>query len=184
MATAAVTMNVWNIEYYQTMKVTERARLKVARTQEYAPPRHIRFLAEVLLWYPFFAVTRDSAKLVLLLEGFEKYPASALLDEDVEKMPAELQELFKKMCRVIQLTDRVGLRDGFLIKGRINKLGELSQDIKGYADRFADAQTKLRSRVPAEQVQDYRDSFGAYANTKPTSDEFTDEDVKSTLLRF
>lgn len=184
MSTEALTMNVWNIEYYQTMKATERARLKVARTQEYAPPRHIRLLAEVFLWYPFFAVTRDSTKLVSLLEGFEKFPASILLDEDVENMPAELQELFKKICRVIQLTDHVGLRDGFLLKGRIDKLSDMSQHIKGYADRFADAQTKLRSRVPAEQVQEYRDSFAAYANGKPTPDEFTDEDVKSTLLRF
>jgi len=184
MSTAAVTMNIWNIEYYRTMKATERARLTVSRTQDYAAPRHVRFFAEVVLWYPFFAVTRDSTKLVSLLEKFERYPASVLLEEDVEKMPQELQDLFKKVCRVIQLTEVVGLRDGRLLKNNITKLGEMSQQIKGYADRFAYAQEKLRSRVPAEQVQLYQDSFAAYRSCEPKPEEFTDDDAKSTLLRF
>jgi hypothetical protein len=184
MSTAALTMNVWNIEYYQTMKATERARLTVARTQNYATPRYVRFLAELVLWYPFHAVTRDTTKLVSLLGKFETYPASVLLEEDVDKMPQELDDLFKKMCRVIQQTELVGLSDGRLLKNKITKWGELSQQIKGYADRFADAQNKLRSRVPAEQVQHYQESFAAYGNCEPTPEQFTDDDVKSTLLRF
>lgn len=184
MSTAALTMNLWNVEYYQTMKAAERARLTVARTQQYATPQHIRFVAEVVLWYPFFAVTRDLAKLVSLLEEFETYPASVLLEEDTERMPQELEGLFKRMCRVIQKTEIVGLRDGRLLKNNITKLSDLSQQIKGYADRFADAQEKLRSRVPAEQVHQYQESFAAYRNCEPTSEEFTDDDSKSTLLRF
>ena len=183
MSTAALTLNVWNVEYYQTMKTTERVRLTVARTQGYAIPRHIRFLAEVVLWYPFHAVTRDATKLVSLLEKFETCPASVLLEEDVEKMPQELQELFKKVCRVIRQTEVVGLRDGRLLKNNIDKLSELGQQISGYADRFADAQNKLRSRVPAEQVQHYQEAFAAYGNCEPAPEEFSD-DVKRPLLRF
>src|SRR5437879_6388965 len=179
MATAALTMNV---EYYQTMKAAERARLTVARTQEI--PHQVRFVAELVLWYPFFAVTRDSAKLVSLLEKFETYPATVLLEEDVERMPQELEDLFKKMCRAIRQTEIAGLRDGRLLKNNITKLGDLGQQIKGYADRFADAQNKLRSRAPAEQVRHYQESFAAYGNCEPTPEQFTDDDVKSKLLRF
>jgi hypothetical protein len=184
MSTAALTINVWNLEYYQTMRAAERARLTVARTQQYAVPQHIRFVAEVFLWYPFFAVTRDVAKLVSLLEKIETYPAYILLDEDAERIPQELEGLFKRMCRVIQKTEVVGLRDGRLLRNNINKWSELSQQIKGYADRFADAQEKLRSRVPAEQVQNYQESFAAYGSCEPSSIEFTSDDEKKTLLRF
>jgi hypothetical protein len=184
MSTAALTMNVWNIKYYQTMQATERARLKVTRTQDFTAPRHARFVAEVFLCGPFFLLTRNTTKLVSLLEKFETYPASVLLEEDVEKMPQELQELFKKVCRVIQLTEVVGLSDGLLMKSSITKLSVLSQEIKGYADRFADAQDKLRSRVPAEQVQHYQEAFAAYGHCEPTPEQFTNDDVKSTLLRL
>jgi len=99
-------------------------------------------------------------------------------------MPQELEGLFKRLCRIIQQTEVVGLRDGRLLKNNITKLSELSQQIKCYADRFADAQEKLRSRVPAEQVQHYQEAFAAYRSCEPTSEEFTDDDAKSTLLRF
>jgi hypothetical protein len=184
MATAAMSLTGWNIEYYQTMKTTERARLNVARTQAHAVPRHIRFLGEAFLYFPFRAVTHDTAKLVSILEKFEGYPASVLLEEDVEKMPQELQELFKKMCRVLQLTEEVGLSDGLILKASVAKLGELSQQIKGFADRFADAQIKQRSRVPAEEVQAYQESFAAYGNCEPSPEQFSEEDRKASLLRF
>jgi hypothetical protein len=182
MSSAVLTLNHWNLEYYQTMKTTEQARLSIAH-QSYAP-RHIRILAEALLYLPFRAVTRDTAKLVALLEKFEAQPASLLLDEDVEKMPQKLQDLFKKMCNVIRLTDEIGLSDGFLLRTKVSKLGDLSQQIKGYADRFADAQIKLRSRVPEEQIQHFQESFAAYGNCKPTPDELTEDTPDNQLLRF
>jgi hypothetical protein len=181
---ATATLSIWNVEYYQTMKSAERARLTVTRTQQYTLPHHVRFVAEVFLWYPFFAVARDTRKLVSLLEKVETYPSSVLLEEDTERMPQELEGLFKRMCRIIQQTEVVGLRDGRLLKSNITKLSELSQQVKGYADRFADAQEKLRSRVPAEQVQHYQESFAAYRSCEPTSEEFTDDDAKKKLLRF
>src|SRR5207248_4672717 len=116
MSTAVLPLNPWNLEYYQTMAAAERARMHVAKTQQYAVPRTIRFVAEAILWYPFFVVTRDTGKLVSMLEKFETHPASTLLEEDVEKMPKELRDLFKKMCVVIQQTETVGLRDGFLLR--------------------------------------------------------------------
>ena len=184
MSSAVLSLNHWSLEYYQTMKTTERARLSVAQTQSYTVPRHVRILAEVVLWYPFHAVTRDTSKLVSLLETFETQPASGLLEEDVEKMPQDLQNLFKKMCLVIRLTEDVGLSNGLLLKTRVGKLGDLSQQIKGYADRFADAQVKLRSRVPEEQVQHYQEAFAAYGNCKPTAEEFSEDASKKQLLRF
>jgi hypothetical protein len=184
MATAAMPLNGWTLEFYQTMQTTERARLNVARTQVHAVPRHIRFLAESFLYFPFRAVTRDTKKLVARLEIFESYPASILLEEDVEKMPQELQELFKKMCRVLQSTEAVGLSDGLILKGSVASLSKLSQQVKGFADRFADAQIKLRSRVPAEEIQAYQESFAAYGNCEPSPEQFSEEDRKASLLRF
>lgn len=184
MSTAVLPLNPWNLEYYQTMAAAERARMHVAKTQQYAVPRTIRFVAEAILWYPFFAVTRDMGKLVSMLENFETHPASTLLEEDVEKMPKELRDLFKKMCVVIQQTETVGLRDGFLLRNNLTKLGELSQQINGFAVRFEDAQNKLRSRVSAEQVPHYQASFAAYGNSRPEAEQATDDDVKHELLRF
>lgn len=184
MSAVALALNVWSLEYYQTMAAAERARLNLAKTQRYATPRYIRFLAEAFLWYPFVAVTRDTEKLVSLLEKFETYPASILLEEDVERMPQELHNLFKKMCVVIQQTEAVGLREGRLLKTNIAKLAELSRQISGFAGRFEDAQNKLRSRVPAEQVQHYQDSFAAYESCELVPEHATDDDKKSTLLRF
>jgi hypothetical protein len=184
MATAAMPLNGWTIEYHQTMKTTEQARLNVARTQTHAVPRHIHFLGQAFLYFPFRAVTRDTKKLVSRLEIFESYPASILLEEDVVKMPQELQELFKTMCRVLQLTEAVGLSDGPILKGSVAKLGDLSQQVKGFADRFADAQIKLRSRVPADEIQAYQESFAAYGNCEPSPEQFSEEDRKASLLRF
>jgi len=168
-----------NVEYYQTMKTTEQARLCVVRSE-----RHMRFLAGAMLWYPFIAVTRATTKFVSLLEEFEAQPASVLLEEDSAKMPEELQELFKKICLVIRKIELVGLGDGLFLRSSINKLSSLSQQIKGYADRFADAQIKLRSRVPEEQVQSYQESFAAYRNCEFTAEPFVEDDKKSQLLRF
>jgi hypothetical protein len=182
--TVALPLNHFSMEYYETMKATERARISVARTQNHAAPRHVRLLAEVVLWYPFYAVTRGTAKLVTLLEAFEAHPAAVLLDEEGEKIPRELQDLFRKMCLVVQQTEVVGLADGLLLKNSVTKLGEMSQQIKGYADRFADAQIKLRSRVPEDHVQAYQESFAAYANCKLTPEQFSEEETKAQLLRF
>lgn len=177
-------VNAWNLEYYHTMAAAERARLNVAKTQRYAVPRTLRFVAEVFLVYPFYAVTRDTEKLVSLLEEFETFPASVLLQEDTEKMPEELHDLFKKMCAVIQKTEVVGLRNGRILRNSITKMAALSQQISGFAVRFEDAQNKLRSRVPAEQVPQYQESFAAYSVCAPTVDQATEEDVKRELLRF
>jgi len=184
MSTAVFPLNAWSLEYYQTMAATERARLNVARTQRHAAPRAVRFIAEACLWYPFFAMTRVTEKLVSLLEEFEARPASVLLEEDVEKMPQELHDLFKRICIVIQQTEAVGLSDGHLLKNNITKLGELSQQINGFAVRFEDAQSKLRARVPTERVPHYQDSFAAYGSCEPAPEQATDDDVKRELLRF
>jgi len=186
MATATMSLAGFNfnIEYHQTMKTTEEARVKVARAQAHALQGHVRFVAEALLYFPFFALTRDTKKLVSLLNEFETYPSSILLEEDVEKMPEDLQELFRKMCRVLQQTEALGLHDGLILKGTLLKLSVLSQQVKGYADRFAEAQNKLRSRVSAEEVPHYRESFAEYGSCELTPDQFEEDDRKSVALRF
>jgi hypothetical protein len=183
MATATMSLTGVSIEYYQTMKTTEVARQKVERTQTNVLAGHVRLVAEACLFFPFFTLTRDTKKLVSLLEQFESFPSTVLLGEDVEKLPQELQDLFKKMCRVLQLTETLGLNRGIL-RGSLVKLGTLSQEVKGFADRFADAQNKLRSRVPAEDVEQYRESFAAYETCGPTHDQFEHEDRQSVALRF
>ncbi len=180
-------MNAWSLEYqsHKTMAAAEHARLKVAQTQQLTTPKVIRVIAELLLWLPFHSVTRDTEKLVSLLEEMEKYPSSVLLEDDTVTIPQSLYELFKKMCAVILHTESVDLHEGFLLKGYIERLRDLSQQINGFAVRYEDAQNKLRSRVPADQVPAYQESFAAYGNCGPKPEQTVDDDdVKSELLHF
>jgi len=183
MSTAVLTLNTWSLEYHETMVATERARLNVARTQKL--PGVVSVIAQLALWHPFHAATRETEKLVSLLEKMETYPSSILLEEDAAKIPQSLHELFRKMCAVIQQIELVGLHNAFFLKKNVERLAELGQQISEFADRFEDAQKKLRSRIPAEQIQHYQESFAAYGNCGPTPEQAADDDdVKSELLHF
>jgi hypothetical protein len=180
LATAVVTLNTWSFEFHQTMAAAEKARLTIVRAQNSA----YRVIAQTVLWAPFHVVIRETEKLVALLELVETYPSSILLEEDAAAMPQSLHELFRKMCIVIQLSEEKGLHEGFILKHYIPRLGNLTQQINGFAVRFEDAQNKLRSRVPADAVLQYQESFAAYGNCEPVAEESTEDDVKSNLLRF
>jgi hypothetical protein len=179
MATAVVTLDAWSIEYHETMAAAERARQDVEKWQE----RALRFAAEVFLYWPFKKVTGDTEKLIGLLETLESYPSSIFLEERAASIPASLHELFRAMCNVIQQAEDCGLHRGIL-KKNINKLKQMSQQVNGFALRFEDAQRKLASRVPADQVQAYQDSFAAYRNASLCPEDASEDDEKSELLHF
>lgn len=178
MATMVLT---WGIQYHQTMAAAETAHRDVVEKAQ-SDGRHL--LAEAILWLPFRAVTKKSAALVLLLEQFETLPSTVLLAEEAKTIPQGLHELFKTMCIVLQKTEALGLSDGILLKKYIRRLGEISQQINTFAVRFEDAQKKLLSRIPPEEVPAYRESFEAYWGADLKSSEATEEDVKVGQLRF
>jgi len=175
MATMVLT---WGIEYHKTMVAAEKARRDVTM------PKGWRVAAELFLWYPFHKVTTKSAGLVSLLEKFETLPSTVLLQEETKTIPQELNELFKTMCFVLQQTEAIGLSDGIVLKKYMGRLGAISQQINTFAVRFEDAQRKLLSRIPAEEVPAYRDSFEAYWGSNLKSSEATDDDVKVGQLHF
>ncbi len=179
MTTAVMTLDAWSIEYHETMAAAERARQDVEKWQE----RALRFAAEVFLYWPFAKVTKDTGKLIGLLEMLESYPSSILLEERAASIPASLHDLFRAMCNVIQEAEEHGLNKGIL-KKNISKLRQMSQQINGFALRFEDAQRKLNSRVPADQIGAYQDSFAAYRNATLVTEDATEDDAKSELLHF
>jgi hypothetical protein len=179
MATAVVTLRAWSIEYHETMAAAERTRQDVEKWHE----RAVRFVAEAFLYRPFGKVANDIEKLIGLLDQLESYPSSILLDERAATIPASLHDLFRTMCGVIAAAERCGFHKGML-KNRVNKLKQLSQQISGFAIRFEDAQQKLRSRVPDADVKAYQESFAAYRSTKLVTDEATEDDERSELLHF
>ncbi len=183
MATAVITWNTWNVEYYETMAAAERARQKVAEAQSMRLPMGMLVFAEAILWYPFRRVTHDTEKLVSLLEKLESYPSSDVLQEDADKMPESLRELFRKMCEVLQKTESLGLSERKLLRDYFRRMGELSQTINDFAERYEDAHKKLQARVSPQEALHYREAYEAYWNTELKSDQATEDDVKDTVPR-
>lgn len=181
-----MTLNKWNVGYLETMKAAEKARQNVAaKTNSYALPRHVRWFMQLDLVWPFMTVTRDTRKLVSLLELMETFPSSFLLEEYALEFPQSLQELFKKMSTVLQKTESAGLHQGLVLKGYVKDLATLNQEIGEFAARYSDAQQKLLSRVPAEHVEAYKTSFAAYANCHPKpSQGVHEDDLDTELLHF
>jgi hypothetical protein len=186
MSTAALTLNAWSLEYqsYKTIASAEHARLQVAKNQHLSTPKVVRVAAQLFLWPAFHAVTSNLEKLVELLEKMEACPSSVLLEDETVTIPSSLNDLFRKMCAVIQHIESADLHDGFFLKHYIDKWRVLSQQINGFAVRYEDAQNKLRSRVPADQVSNYQESFAAYGHCGPKPEQADDDDVKSELLHF
>jgi hypothetical protein len=183
MATAVISWNTWSAEYYETMAAAERARLKVAEAQRRVPSG-VRLFAGVILWLPFRTVVRDTEKLVACLTRLEALPSSVLVEDDLNRIPASLRDLFKKMCEVIQMSEALDLHKTRILGNSINRLGELSQQVSGFADRYEDAQRKVLSRVSKDEAVHYKDAFDAYEHCEPAPEQATDEDVKRELLHF
>jgi hypothetical protein len=179
MGTAVMTHSTWE-SYYQTMAAAERVRLKFAEVKD-----HVwRTYQDVVLRKPFKNVTDDVEKLVSMLERLNSLPSSILLEDDLVELPTSLQQLFRTICSVIEQTEALNLHEGFFLKELVSKLRLLSQRISDFAVRFHEAQTLLRSRVPADEVAAYQDSFGAYIKTVPESEQASEEDVQERSLRF
>ena len=180
MAAYAGALTTLNVEYYETMAATEKVRGAVVKAQD----GFVRGLGSLILWFPFWAVTRETEKLVSGLTMLETLPSSILLDKEAEKIPESLRELFQKMCEVLQKSEAEGLHKSSVLGGYVARLNELSRIIIGFADRFADAQIKLRSRVLPEQMEHYKESFEAYRNCELMPEQPTDEDVKRPVLHI
>jgi hypothetical protein len=183
MATAVISWSTWSVEYYETMAAAERARLKVAEAQR-GLPAGVRLFAGVILWSPFRRVVRDTERLVECLTKLEALPSSVLVQDDLKKIPVSLRDLFRKMCEVIQISEALDLHKTRMLGTSISRLGELSQQVSGFADRYEDAQRKILSRVSNDEAVHYKDAFEAYEHCEPAAEQATDEDVKRELLHF
>jgi hypothetical protein len=177
MSANAIALTTWSVEYYQTMAAAEQARLEVAKGIE-------NFFGHVVLWQRLKTVTNDTEKLIHALSQVESKPASILLEPGAEKIPESLRDLFRTMCDVLQKSEAEGLHKTLLLRKIIVRIGEQSQEVSGFADRYEDAQKKLRSRVSPEEAVHYRDAFRAYGQCAPVPEEATDDDVKRELLHF
>jgi hypothetical protein len=177
MAANAIALTTWSIEYYQTMAAAEQARLDVTKGIE-------NFFSQAILWRRFKTVTNDTEKLIQSLTRLESKPASILLEPDAEKIPESLRDLFRTMCEVLQLCEAEGLHKTVLLRSYIARMGVLSQEVSGFADRYEDAQKKLKSRVSAEEAIQYRDAFQAYRNCDLVTEQATPDDLKRELLHF
>lgn len=180
MATYAATLTACNIDYYETMAAAEKARLSIAKAHDGL----VRGLGVMILWFPFSVVTRETEKLVSRLTLLETLPSSVLLEKEAEGIPTSLRVLFQKMCDVLQKANAQGLHESRVLGRSIARLEEFGQQIAAFADRFEDAQAKLRSRVPPEQLDHYMESLDAYRNSTLVPDQATDEDVKRQVLHF
>jgi hypothetical protein len=177
-----IALNSWSIGYYETMVAAEKARIEVEVVKR--PDGFVEYIGQFILRFFFRAVIRDTEKLISKLTELETFPSSLLLEKNAENIPTLLRELFRKMCDVLQASKAKDFHKTLLLGPSIERLSELSQLVIGFADRYEDAQNKLRSRVSAEEVTHYRDAFEAYGNSSLMPEQATDEDVKSHLLHI
>jgi hypothetical protein len=175
MATAAIALDQWNAEYYETMAAAARVRLAVL-----SGANHLRLASR------FRSVANDFDELLRLLTDFETLPSTVLLEERAQEIPGMLRALFRKACGVLEAAESKGLTRNWLMAGHIKRINLANQRIAEFADRFEAAQKKLRTYVPPEQTQAYTESIRAYKDCDLTSDVADSEDVKSDglALRF
>jgi hypothetical protein len=167
MATAAITLEQWNAEYYKAMAATARVRLAVQSGMH-----------RVRLGFKFWDVKKDFETLVHLLSLLETQPSTVLLHEQAREIPKLLRMLFRKTCDVLEAAARAGIARNWPIREEVSRLNQLNQEVAGFADRFEMAQQKLRTLVPHDQVPFYNESVRAYNECELSSDVATDEDLK------
>jgi hypothetical protein len=190
-ATNSMALTAWSVKYHKTMVAAEQTRLDITRATVTAEKVRLdvasgfgNFLAQLALWFPFVLVTRITEKLISSLTELEALPSSILLEAEAEKIPDSLRDLFRKMCEVLQKSEADELHKTILLGSHIERLSRLSQEIISFADRFEDAQKKLRTCVCPEEAAHYRGTIEAYKSCKLTPDQATDDDLKSHLLHF
>jgi hypothetical protein len=171
MATAAIAMDQWNAEYYETMAAASRVRLAVQ-----TGANHLRLARK------FHSVANDFEELLRLLARLETLPSTVLLEDRAQEIPEMLRALFRKACGVLEAAETKGLTRNWLMGGNIRRVNLANQKIAEFADRFETAQKRLRTYVPHEQTQAYLESIRAYKDCDLVSDVAGDEDVKSDGL--
>jgi hypothetical protein len=181
MATAALALNTWRVQFYETMAAAERARLDVRIKKETSG---INLYDRFWLVLPLSLLLYFMKVLLTRLAALEAQPSSFLLERDAAKMPQSLSELFRKMCDLLQKAHEEALHRSRLLGRHIAALEKFTQELGGFAARFEDAQQKLLSRVTPEEAEHYREVLEAYKNCELKTEQATEEDVKTEAFRF
>ncbi len=181
MATAAIALNNWSVKYYETRAVAERARIDVTPVND---ARRVTLFGQFRLVPLFGLLIYLSDKLLSRLATLETQPSSFLLEGEAAKIPQSLRQLFRITCDILQKAQEEGLHKSFLLGHHIARLQKFSQELIGFADRFEDAQQKLRSHLAPEEAEHYREALEAYKNCELKTEQATEEDVKTETLRF
>jgi len=172
MAAAAIALDQWNAEYYETMAAASRVRLAIQ-----SGANHLR------LAHNFRSVAGDFDALLVLLRQFDTTsPSTVLLEEQSREIPSMLRTLFRKTCSMLEACERKGLTTNWLMATNITRINFANQQIAEFADRFESAQKKLQTYVPHEQTAAYLESIRAYKEADLSSDIADDDDVKSKGL--
>ncbi len=179
MATAAIALNTWSVKYHETRAVAERTRLDVTKD-----PRRTTLFGQFSLVPLFGVLNYLTEKLLSRLATLESQPSSFLLEGEAAKIPQSLRELFRITCDVLERAREEGLHKSFLLGRHIARLESLSQEVIGFADRFEDAQQKLRSRMTPEEAAHYREALETYRNCELKTEQATEEDAKTPILHF
>jgi hypothetical protein len=163
----------WRAEFYKTMSAAEIALMETIKAADHSVRINLQGL---LLLRPFNHVNNETEKLLVLLDKLDRYPSTVFTQGDARMIPANLEELFKKMCRVIKAIEAAGLDKSFFLQNNVIKLISQSRKISMFAATFANAQSKLATRVPPEHVAAYQASFAAYAAARPQPSQVVHDD--------
>ena len=119
MATAALALNTWRVQFYETMAAAERARLDVRIKKETSG---INLYDRFWLVLPLSLLLYFMKVLLTRLAALEAQPSSFLLERDAAKMPQSLSELFRKMCDLLQKAHEEALHRSRLLGRHIAAL--------------------------------------------------------------
>jgi hypothetical protein len=155
---ATSALDTWSIKYYETRAIAERALFDI-RTAKSARPGAL--FGQFSLAPLFGVLNYFMEKLLSRLTTLETQPSSwFLLQGEGAKIPQSLRELFYITVDVLQCARDEGLTKSFMLGRHFARLGELSHRLYGFANRFEDAQQKLRSRMSPEEAEEYREAEG------------------------
>jgi hypothetical protein len=160
MAMAATALNTCSIKYYETRAIAERA-LFDFRTAKGARPGAP--FGQFWLTLLFGVLNYFMEKLLTRLTTLETQPTSFLLEGEGAKIPQSLRELFHITADILQCAREEGLDKSFMLGRHFARLEELHERLIGFADRFEDAQQKLRSRMSPEEAGQHREALEGYS---------------------
>jgi hypothetical protein len=153
MARVATALNTWHIKYCETRAMAERVLFDMRTAKNARPGGPFSHFWLALM---FGVLNQVAAKLLSRLTILEAQPCWFLLQGTGAKLPESLGELFHTTADILQCASDEGLDKNFMLRRRIARLRGFHQRLIGFAERFEDAQQRLRSERSSEEAEQYR----------------------------